>query len=484
MNENKVVRRSIQWSGLAEIGNKLILPVSTMLLARILTPADFGVVAICNMLIFFADIISDAGFGKYLVQTDFTNDEDRVRCSNVAFWSHMALALFIWVVVLVYRLPIACVLGCAEYANIIAIACIQLVAMSVSSVPLALLRRKFEFKKIFYVRMMTAIVPLVITIPMALVLRSYWALIIGNIVSATVSAIFLLVLSKWHPKLYYSWSILHRMFSFSFWSLCEALAHWAIFWFDTFLVSHCFMSYYLGLYKNSTHIMISLFGVITATVSPVLLSVLSRMKYNEKSSFEMISNIEKLTSYLLFPIGIITYFYRQFAVMVMFGEEWIEAANIVGAWALMMVVSVVIYTFPAEAFKSRGIPKYLFCYQLSYLALLVPLCCYAIAIDFWTFVYARALGVLLQVVLFLLFFYKFIHWSRRRFIQSLTKPIVSSIVLAAFCFVFHNKAADNVWFELISLLVSLAVYLIVLFLFRHDIKSSIACIQSKSIQNG
>lgn len=332
--------------------------------------------------------------------------------------------------------------------------------------------------------MVAAIIPLAVTIPMALILRSYWALIIGNIAGATVSAVFLLILSKWHPNFYYSWSRLHRMFSFSFWSLCEGLAHWTIFWFDTFLVSYFFTSYYLGLYKNSTHIMISLFGMVTATISPVLLSVLSRMKSDAASAFNMVLNIEKLTIYLLLPLGIILYFYRHLAVSIMFGEQWIEAANIVGAWALMMVGSIIFYTFPAEAFKSQGIPKYLFFYQIAYLIFLVPLCCYAISIDFWSFVYTRTFGIFIQIALFFLWFYKFIHWNRTKLLYSSIKPIIAATILALFCYLSSSYNSSSIWIDIIMITASLVVYFITLFFFRNDIRQSIAFIKNKNIAKG
>ena len=58
--ESKVIGRSMKWSSLTEIGVKFITPVSTMILARILSPDAFGVLAICSMLISFAEIIADA----------------------------------------------------------------------------------------------------------------------------------------------------------------------------------------------------------------------------------------------------------------------------------------------------------------------------------------------------------------------------------------------------------------------------------------
>lgn len=86
---------------------------------------------------------------------------------------------------------------------------------------------------------------------MVFILKSFWGLIIGNISAALMNAIILTILSKWKPKFYYKISILKEMFGYSFWSLCEALANWTIFWIDTFIVGRMFTEYQLGLYKNS-----------------------------------------------------------------------------------------------------------------------------------------------------------------------------------------------------------------------------------------
>lgn len=79
MNSNtSVIQKSMGWSLFSEIAAKFVTPVTNMLLARILNPNAFGVLAICNMLVSFVDIITDAGFGKYLVQHDFNDDQESI----------------------------------------------------------------------------------------------------------------------------------------------------------------------------------------------------------------------------------------------------------------------------------------------------------------------------------------------------------------------------------------------------------------------
>ncbi|MFR5757517.1 MAG: oligosaccharide flippase family protein [Bacteroides cellulosilyticus] len=91
------------------------------------------------------------------------------------------LSLIIWIGIAANQTAIATLLGGAEYAGVITVASTQLIIMSVISTQLGLLRRNFEFKKLFVVRVCTALVPLIVTVPLAIWLKTYWALVIGNI---------------------------------------------------------------------------------------------------------------------------------------------------------------------------------------------------------------------------------------------------------------------------------------------------------------
>ena len=73
---NKIVNAT-KWSALTEMLAKLVAPVSSMVLARLLTPEAFGVVATLNMVIAFAEIFTDAGFQRYLIQHEFADEEEK-----------------------------------------------------------------------------------------------------------------------------------------------------------------------------------------------------------------------------------------------------------------------------------------------------------------------------------------------------------------------------------------------------------------------
>ena len=426
MTKDNTIQKSMGWSLFSEVAVKFFVPITNMILARVLTPDAFGVVAVCNMLVSFVDLITDAGFGKYLVQHDFDSETEKAQYADVSFWTNLAISVLMTMLIILFRFPIASFLGHRNYGNVIAIASVQLMITSVSSIQTALFRRQFEFKKLFAARISVAASPLMITVPLALIMRSFWALVIGNIFGALVNAAVLTVFSKWRPSFFYSTAILKRMFNYSFWSLCEALANWVIFWVDTFIVGSMFSEYQLGLYKNSTNMVQSIMGMISASMSPVLLSTLSRLKNSKKEYSNAFLNIYHLILYLVLPMGTGLFLYRETATLLLFGSQWSKAANIVGAWGLMMLCSVTFYSFPAELYKSKGIPQVLFLFQILYLIILIPSCVVSAGFGFWIMVYTRCLCVLWQVLISIIFMKQYIGIALDKFFAVFMMPCLAT----------------------------------------------------------
>lgn len=70
-------KKSLKWTTFGEIIGKLITPITTAILSRILAPEIFGITTTVTMVITFCEIFTDGGFSKYIVQTDFTNEEEK-----------------------------------------------------------------------------------------------------------------------------------------------------------------------------------------------------------------------------------------------------------------------------------------------------------------------------------------------------------------------------------------------------------------------
>ena len=471
--KGNVIGNSLRWSSAGEILSKLIVPISNMILARILVPEDFGVLASINMIISFVDLFTDSGFAKYLIQSDYKDDDELYQYANVAFWTNFCVSAFLYVIILVFRNPIARLAGSPGCGSAIAIASVQLLLTSFSSIQMALYKRHFDFKTLFLQRLIVAFVPMIVTVPIAYFTKSYWSLIAGSMTSAALNAIILTLKSHWKPYLFYSVGILKKMFSFSVWSLAEAVAYWLTNWIDVFIIGTAFSAYYLGIYKNSLNMVNSIMALVKASIIPVLFSSLSRLKHNDKEFEAVYFSLQRLTSCVLIPMGVGLFLFRRLATSFMFGPGWDEAANIVGAWALASSYFILFEGFNGEAYKAKGIPKILFAFQVAFIAVMVPVCVAAKNIGFWPMVYTRSATIGIEVIIGLFFMKKYIGFSISKMVFNIVPGLVGSILMFAGGY-FVKQINPSVIWQITSIAICVVIYGVVLLLFfRKQVLSDI-----------
>ena len=190
--DTKVVAAA-KWSLITEILAKLITPVTNIILAHILAPTAFGILATIMMVISFAEMLADAGFQKFLVQYEFESEDEKQKNVSVAFISNIVLAIVLWLVIIIWRDELAILVGNEGLGFPLAIMGAMLPLGAFSSIQMAMYRRSFNFKFLLSIRMITIITPLFISIPMALAGFDYWSLIAGLLVAHLFTAIALCV---------------------------------------------------------------------------------------------------------------------------------------------------------------------------------------------------------------------------------------------------------------------------------------------------
>ena len=220
--------------GLTEIAAKLVAPITTMVLARLLTPDAFGVMVTAQMVISFAEIFTDAGFQKYIVQHEFKDDDEKFKSTAVAFWSNLIMSLVIRAGISIFANPIARLVGCDGEGIVIAVSCICIPMEAFSSIQMALFRRDLDFKTLFLGQNYRYSHSFDSDGAIGFCYRSYWSLIIGMIALNFINALILTIKSKWKPRWYYNIQLFKEMFSFTMWSMLEAISIWLTSYVDIF----------------------------------------------------------------------------------------------------------------------------------------------------------------------------------------------------------------------------------------------------------
>ena len=131
------------------------------------------------------------------------------------------------------------------------------------------------------------------------------------------------------------------MLSFSIWSLVEAVSIWLTNYIGVFIVGTILSTYYLGLYKTSMTTVNQFTSIITSALTPVLFSALSRLQGDRIQFKDTFLQFQRITSYLVVPMGIGIFLYKEFVTDILLGSQWSEAAGFVGLWGVVSTIKIV-----------------------------------------------------------------------------------------------------------------------------------------------
>ena len=476
---NQKVQKATAWSSITEIIAKLILPIVNIILARLLVPEDFGVVATITMIISFAEIFTDAGFQKYIIQHEFSTQDDLDNSTNVAFWTNIVFSIAIVLGIVLFRNAIAELVGSPDLGGAIAIASLIIIVVAFSSIQMARYKRDFDFKGLFFVRTGTSLIPLFVTIPLAIIFRNFWALLIGTFASNIFNAAILTWKSKWRPKFYYSFKLFKKMFAFSGWTLLESVSIWLTSYIGVFIVGKHLDDYYLGIYKTAMSTVNSFMGIITAAITPVLFSTLSRYQNDRENFSKAYYSFQRLTAIFVLPMGIGVFLYSDLITRILLGKQWMEASGFIGWWGLTNALTMVLSYFSSEVYRSKGNPKISLFSQILHLLFLIPTLIISVQYGFKVLYISRSLIRLQGILVGLIIMHVAYGLKMMQIIRNIFPMAISSLIMGLIGYLLQQISVSMLW-QFASILICVSVYFAVLLVISPSLRKDL--LQTKFIK--
>ena len=257
------------------------------------------------------------------------------------------------------------------------------------------------------------------------------------------------------------------MLSFTVWSMIESISIWLTGYIDIFIIGIYLTPYYLGIYKTSMTIVGQITALITSATTPILFSALSRLQ-NERNAFmEMFFNFQKLVGLLVIPLGVGIFVFRDFVTDILLGNQWIEAANFIGLWALTSAVTIVLSHYSSEVYRSLGQPKLSVLSQFLHIIVLCPAMLIAVNYSFEIIYVTRSLIRIEGILVNLIIMYYVIKVSPLQMIVNIVPAILAALVMGVvgYILLFFD---DSLWWSMLIICICMITYLSVIMLFRQE----------------
>ncbi|MBK8996150.1 MAG: lipopolysaccharide biosynthesis protein [Myxococcales bacterium] len=383
------LKHSLKWSFLSELASKAIQPLVFVVLARLLTPADFGVVTAATMVVAFSQLFWEAGMAKAIIQ----RQSDVETAANAAFWINVSFGAVVALALYASAAPIAShVFHDARVAAVLQVMSLQVLLGALCSIHAGLLQKEMRFRQLFWVRLATVALPGLASIPLAYGGLGYWALVAGTVIGQAVQVVMLWAMSRWRPRWAFDAVAAKEMARFGAWVGVSGLLAWFYGWADSLIVGTHLGSDELGLYRGGNQVSAMIYGVLFTPVVPVLYSHLARIGGEPKRLAGEFEKIVRILAITAIPFAFTLFAIAEPLSLALFGDRWKGVGFVMSVLALSHGIAWTV-GMNGEAYRAVGRPRY---ETLAMgLPLIVYVCIYLVAIrqGFTVFVWSRMLAM-------------------------------------------------------------------------------------------
>lgn len=373
------------WLGSSRLAINAIGLVSTLVLARLLSPEDFGLVAIAEAIFAIAGAVTQLSLAQSLVQ----HRAPQPHHFNTAFTLNIARSVLLGAAIAAFALPAAQIYGDPRLRDVMLVLALATALGGLENPRLVVFERDLIFWQNFCLNVGSKLGGFVVAIAIAYVYRSYWALVLGSFFAQAVRVALSYVVLPNLPRL--SLQGARELLSFSGWLTLTSGLKTATLRYDPLLIGLAVPQAVVGHYTFGSRL-----GSLPVreTLSPLrtlLFPALSRMQDEPFRLRRAYRNAQAVIFFMAMPLGVGFAFVAEPVVLVTIGKKWLPAVPVMQAIAVLSALNQLENLQPLA--MSLGRTKRLFGRELRVFLIRLPLVTAGLLLG-----QATALGVVMGMV--------------------------------------------------------------------------------------
>lgn len=358
------LRRGLAWSTVSNLVFRVSSLALGILLARLLTPEQFGVYAVALTVQSVLMTIADLGLSADLIRTE----EPRRLAPTVATLG-LVVGLLLTAGMMLTAPAVASALGSPEAAPTIAVLAVTLGLGGAGVVPYAMLNRRFQQKQLFLVAIADFTVSTVLTVGLVLAGWGVISLAIGRVAAQSVSLVLQYILAGERPRFGLDRTLVRPVLAFGLPVAGANLLSWALLNVDNIVVARVAGATALGFYVLAFNISNWPMSAIGQIVRSVSLPLFSRSKGPEGP--DVLARTTALTWMLTLPAGALLAVLSIPLIALLYGETWLPSASVLAALGLFGALRALFDLFAAYLL-SRGASRAVLWTQVAWVVAIVP----------------------------------------------------------------------------------------------------------------
>jgi O-antigen/teichoic acid export membrane protein len=318
--------------------DRLIGLASTLVLARLLAPQDFGLVAMAMLVVGLIDVLLDLGVNAALIQNRSADDED----FNTAWTLRLSQATFA-AAVLALGAPLA-----ADYFNdtrvtdILRVIALSLWISGFENIGVVRFQKDMEFGRDFQFFFLKRVFSTVLTLVLAFALRSYWALVLGTLASRAFGVALSYLLHEFRPR--FSLQRLRGLWAFSQWNVVQSVTGYLTNRTDQFVVGRRADAATMGAYSVADELASLPTTEILAPLGRVMFPAFVNARHDDREFGRIVLLAFAVQAFIGIPAGVGVALVAHEMVPLVLGNQWLPSIPLVQILGLVGMVTALVHS--------------------------------------------------------------------------------------------------------------------------------------------
>lgn len=319
------VVKSLFWKFFERLSVQLIQFIVTIVLARLILPSEYGIIAIITIFIQLCDVIIDGGLNTALIQK---KDSDNKDFSTIFYFSIFSSLLMYGIMYLCSPI-IAYFYNQDELTPVIRILCLSLPFYAINSIQRAFVSKKMLFQQLFYCNIIAVILSGSIGIGFAYNGSGVWALVAQSVSYQTLVTIIIGVAIRWRPIFYFSYSRFKILFSYG-WKILGTNFITSLFVnIRKLVIGKYFTPASLAYYEKGDQLPSLAMSNILISIQTILLPVFSDSQDDRSRVKDMMRRSTKLTCFFIYPLMVGMIVTAKPLIIFLLTEKWLPVVPFV-----------------------------------------------------------------------------------------------------------------------------------------------------------
>ena len=348
-------KRSVLWSGIQNVANQGIHFIITIIIARLLTPEDYGLIAMLAIFFGLAQAFIDSGLTGALIQKKDCAEKDY----NSVFIFSLAVSIVLYAFLYICAPLIAKLYNNDLLIDLSRVYLSSLVINAIGIVPMTIMQKELQFKEFAYITTIINVFSGFVAIIAAYFGLAYWALVFQILLTSTLSTIAYFIKTKWKPTFIFSSESFKSMISYGFPVMLTSIVHAIYNNVYSLVIGAKYDSRELGLYNRAY----SFASIVPTTFSNftmrAMFPILARIQDDKNELNRRILNMLHLSLYVVVPVNFYLIFNSSDLVRIVLGNQWLELVP----YLQLLSVACISYVFTnlhMTTFKTIGKTRSLF----------------------------------------------------------------------------------------------------------------------------